>query len=145
MCNEALEKAIEAEGRRLIREALELWKQKWSGPQPEMTLNEYQKLAARTINGANEDYEKEMHAVLGMCAEVGELQSLYQKMYQGHQWDKEHALKELGDLLWFVAEYCTACGTTLEYVARLNVDKLKRRYPDGFDETRSIIREKGDI
>lgn len=144
MCNEALEKAIEAEGRRLIREALDLWKAE-QGKQMQMTLNEYQQLAARTINHSLSEAAKEMHAVHGMCAEVGELQGLYQKMFQGHQWDKGHALKELGDLLWFIAEYCTACGVTLEDVARMNVDKLKKRYPDGFEEDRSLHRADGDI
>jgi NTP pyrophosphatase (non-canonical NTP hydrolase) len=87
----------------------------------------------------------EMHALHGMCGEIGELHSLYQKMYQGHQFDKEHAMKELGDLLWFVAEYCTACDITLEDVAKANIAKLNARYPEGFEADKSLHRKEGDI
>lgn len=144
---ETLEKAIYTEGRRVIREALEVWKQVQKGePFPKgMTLNTYQALAARTINRENRLAEIEMHAMHGMCAEIGELHSLYQKMYQGHQFDKDHAKKELGDLLWFIAEYCTACDITLEDVAKTNIEKLKARYPEGFEAERSLHRVEGDI
>ena len=110
-----------------------------------LTMNEYQELAARTINFANSAAEMEMHALHGMCGEIGELHSLYQKMYQGHQFDKDHAMKELGDLLWFIAEYCTACGMTLRDVAKANIEKLMARYPEGFDADRSLHRKEGDI
>lgn len=146
MCQEGLEKVIDMEGRRVIREALEVWAlAKGHLPERGMTMNEYQKLAARTINHGNSPAEMEMHALHGMCGEIGELHSLYQKMYQGHQFDKEHAKKELGDLLWFVAEYCTACDITLEDVAKANIEKLKARYPEGFDADKSLHRAVGDI
>ena len=146
MC-EALENAINMEGRRVIREALEVWKRVQAGETitNAMTLNKYQELAARTINYSNTMAEIESHALHGMCAEIGELHSLYQKMYQGHQFDTDHAKKELGDLLWFIAEYCTACGLTLEDVAQTNIDKLKARYPEGFDTDKSLNRVEGDI
>jgi NTP pyrophosphatase (non-canonical NTP hydrolase) len=147
MCQEAFEKVIDSDGRRVIREALEVWAlAKANKPAPDrLTLNDYQELAARTINYANSSAEMEMHALHGMCGEIGELHSLYQKMYQGHQFDKEHAKKELGDLLWFIAEYCTACGFTLEDVAKANIEKLKARYPEGFEAKRSMARLQGDL
>ena len=110
-----------------------------------MTANEYQRLAARTISKGMTRLASESHALHGMVGEIGELHSIYQKMYQGHMWDKEHAKKELGDLLWFVAEYCTANGWDLEDIMRLNIDKLIARYPDGFSEERSLHRQEGDI
>lgn len=110
-----------------------------------MKANEYQELAARTINPRLYDYEIEQHAIHGLAGEVGELHSIYQKCYQGHDFDEEHAKKELGDLLWFVAEYCTAMNWKLEEVMELNIEKLMKRYPDGFEEVKSINREKGDI
>lgn len=109
-----------------------------------MTGNEYQRLAARTMSG-NPLFDAEDHALHGMVGEIGELHSLYQKIYQGHEWNDEHAKKELGDLLWFVAEYCTARGWKLEEIMQLNIDKLKARYPEGFDADRSLHRETGDI
>lgn len=110
-----------------------------------MNLNQYQSLAERTINHDCTKSEMEMHALHGMCGEIGELHSLYQKMYQGHPFDKEHAMKELGDLLWFIAEYCTACGLSLDDVAVANIEKLKARYPEGFDADKSLHRKEGDL
>lgn len=111
-----------------------------------MTGNEYQELASRTIADGMTAANQEFHALHGMVGEIGELHSIYQKRYQGHLEDlNEHRKKELGDLLWFIAEYCTACGWDLEDVMRLNIDKLKKRYPEGFEVERSLHRQKGDI
>lgn len=110
-----------------------------------MTINEYQTLAARTIRKDLGPAAQEMHALHGMVGEIGELHSIYQKMYQGHGLDEEHLKKELGDLLWFVAEYCTAQNWTLEDVMQLNIDKLRARYPDGFEAEKSLHRKEGDI
>ncbi|MBQ6503147.1 MAG: nucleoside triphosphate pyrophosphohydrolase family protein [Flexilinea sp.] len=111
-----------------------------------MTGNEYQKLANRTIAPGMANEEKEYHALHGMVGEIGELHSIYQKKYQGHQeTSDEHRKKEVGDLLWFIAEYCTACGWNLDDVMQMNIDKLRKRFPDGFDTIKSIHREAGDI
>lgn len=107
--------------------------------------NEYQRLAARTINQDLSDIEKSYHALHGMIGEIGELHSIYQKVYQGHDFDFEHAKKELGDLLWFIAEYCTANNWDLADVMQANIDKLKARYPEGFDVEHSLHRVAGDI
>nr|DAG37777.1 MAG TPA: hypothetical protein [Caudoviricetes sp.] len=107
-----------------------------------LTANEYQKLAQRTMSYQNGMTE---HALHGMASEVGELHSLYQKVYQGHEFDGEHAKKEVGDILWFIAEYCTAMGWQLEDVMEMNIEKLKARYPKGFEAERSLNRVEGDI
>lgn len=112
---------------------------------PHMTVNEYQQLAARTINPKLYPEQQAHHALHGMVGEIGELHSLYQKTYQGHAVDPAHLKKELGDLLWFIAEYCTAMGWTLEDVAQGNIDKLKARYPEGFETAKSLHRKAGDI
>lgn len=110
-----------------------------------MTGNEYQKLAARTINKFLLPTSQEHHALHGMVGEIGELHSLYQKIYQGHGFDDDHAKKEVGDLLWFIAEYCTANRWDLDDIMQLNIDKLRARYPEGFDEDHSLHRAAGDI
>ena len=110
-----------------------------------MRGNEYQQLAERTINPRLYDYEIEQHALHGMTSEIGEIHSLYQKSYQGHDFDEEHVKKELGDLLWFIAEYCTAMKWSLEEVMTENILKLKSRYPEGFETERSLNREEGDV
>lgn len=110
-----------------------------------MTLAEYQALAERTINKTLRPSEQGKHALHGMVGEIGELHSIYQKRYQGHSFNSEHAKKEVGDLLWFIAEYCTAHEWSLEEVAQMNIDKLKARYPEGFDADKSIHRKVDDI
>jgi NTP pyrophosphatase (non-canonical NTP hydrolase) len=110
-----------------------------------MQLNEYQRLAARTINPVLTEADNEFHALHGMVGEIGELNSLYQKVFQGHAFDEDHAMSELGDLLWFIAEYCTAMGWELDVVAQKNINKLKARYPEGFNINRSLHRAEGDI
>jgi NTP pyrophosphatase (non-canonical NTP hydrolase) len=108
-------------------------------------LNEYQKLAARTINTDLTHSECTAHALHGLVGEIGELHSLYQKVYQGHEFDAEHAKKECSDIFWFLAEYCTANGWTMDEIAQMNIDKLKKRYPTGFSAENSLHRAEGDI
>lgn len=110
-----------------------------------MTGNEYQKLASRTINDELTPTEQELHALHGIVGEVGELHSIYQKVYQGHIIDWDHIKKELGDLLWFIAEYCTVYDWNLDDIMQMNIDKLKARYPEGFDIVHSLYRKDGDI
>ena len=109
-----------------------------------MNANEYQKLAGRTIANITKT-EMMRHALHGMVGEIGELHSLYQKTYQGHVLDEAHLKKECGDLLWFVAEYCTAMGWKLGDVMQLNINKLKVRYPEGFSADKSLHRQEGDV
>lgn len=110
-----------------------------------MTGNEYQRLAARTINPELKREEQMYHALHGMVGEVGEIHSIYQKHYQGHTATEEHLKKEVGDLLWMIAEFCTSFGWELEEVMQANIDKLEARYPEGFTAEQSINRKEGDI
>lgn len=110
-----------------------------------MTANEYQKLASRTMRKDLNNDETEYHALHGMVGEIGEIHSLYQKFYQGHIFETEHMKKELGDLIWFIAEYCTAMEWKLEDIMRMNIDKLKARYPEGFETDKSLNRKEGDV
>ena len=110
-----------------------------------MEVIQYQELAGRTINPALIDEQLKDHALKGMVGEIGEINSIYQKVYQGHEFDEEHVKKELGDLLWFIAEYCTAWGWTLDDICKMNIDKLRARFPNGFEVDKSIHRAEGDI
>ncbi len=107
----------------------------------DMLANAYQRTVSRTFTG-----NIELHALYGMAGEVGEIHSLYQKEYQGHgKPDPEHLKKEVGDLLWMVAEFCTAHGWALADVMRLNIEKTRARYPDGFSPENSLHRKAGDV
>lgn len=110
-----------------------------------MTGNEYQRLASRTMNRKLDRYQTICHALFGMASEVGELHGLHQKVYQGHTYTEEHAKKELGDICWNIAEYCTVRGWDLDEIFQMNIDKLRARYPDGFDADHSLHRAEGDV
>lgn len=107
-----------------------------------MTLNEYQALAQRT---SRKDIDLDDHlfnGILGLAGETGQCADLVKKCYfQDGRDIREDLMDELGDVLWYVAEAVTAMGWTLEEVAQHNVDKLRRRYPEGFDADRSLHRE----
>lgn len=104
-------------------------------------MNEYQVLAQRTAN-TKAPSSKIENGLLGLFGEGGECADTLKKyLFQGHELDKDHMIEELGDVLWYCAELAAGLGVTLEEVAQRNIDKLRRRYPDGFSAERSINRE----
>ena len=107
-----------------------------------MTVNEYQKLAMTTLNPALDKKDVLINGVMGLCGESGEAIDIVKKwLAQGHELDKEKLAKELGDIAWYLAETATALDLSLEDVFEANIEKLKKRYPQGFDSQRSIYRE----
>lgn len=107
----------------------------------EMTFKNYQELAKRTINTDLTENKKLAHALYGLSSETGEISGIFQKELQGHEVRRDDLEGEIGDLLWFTAELCTVFGFDMGEIAQGNIDKLKKRYPDGFDEDRSINRD----
>lgn len=65
--------------------------------------------------------------------------------FQGHTINREYIAKELGDVCWYIAETAMAIGYDLETIMQMNIDKLMKRYPDGFSADRSQNREDGDL
>lgn len=103
-----------------------------------MTPNEYQKLALKTLNPKLTKKEVLINGVMGLCGESGEAIDLVKKhLAHGHQLDRDALIKELGDIAWYLAETAYALDVELEKVLELNIEKLKKRYPEGFDEERS--------
>ena len=106
-----------------------------------MTINEYQKLAMTTLNPELSEKDVLINGVMGLCGESGEAIDIVKKwLAQGHELDREKLAKELGDICWYLAETATALGLSLEDIMTANIDKLKKRYPEGFDSDRSIHR-----
>ena len=106
-----------------------------------MTINEYQKLAMTTLNPELTKKEVLINSVMGLCGESGEAIDIVKKwMAQGHEFDKEHFAKELGDIAWYLAETAYALDTDLSSVLEENIEKLRRRYPTGFSTEKSIKR-----
>ena len=107
-----------------------------------MEINEYQKLAMRTLNPELDQKDVLINGVMGLCGESGEVIDLVKKhLAQGHELDKEKMAKELGDVAWYLAETAWAIGYDLEDILVMNIEKLKRRYPDGFSCEKSVKRD----
>lgn len=108
-------------------------------------FNEYQKLAMTTLNPELDKKDVLINGVMGLCGESGEaIDTVKKYLAQGHELDKEHLAKELGDIAWYLAETATAIGLNLEDIFQMNIDKLKKRYPQGFNVDNSINRSSDD-
>lgn len=106
-----------------------------------MKANEYQILA---ISSMNKDLTKKdmlINSMMGLNGEAGEAIDLVKKhLFHGHELNKEALIKELGDIAWYLAEAAYALDIDLETVLKLNIEKLKKRYPNGFEVSKSINR-----
>tara|TARA_R100000030_G_C3173616_1_gene103967 strand:- start:69 stop:476 length:408 start_codon:yes stop_codon:yes gene_type:complete len=94
--------------------------------------------------------ERLLTAAVGMSAEAGEFTEVIKKMiFQGKPVNEEnlfHLKRELGDIMWYVAQACMGLNISLDEVLEMNVDKLKSRYPGGeFDVHFSENRKQGDV
>lgn len=111
-----------------------------------MTVNEYQNLAMRTVNPELNKRDMLINSVMGLCGESGEAIDIIKKWFaQGHELDREHLKKELGDIAWYLAEAATALDFSLDEVLSANIEKLKKRYPEGFETEKSVHRKQGDM
>lgn len=111
-----------------------------------MEINEYQNLAMRTLNKELDKKDILLNGVMGLCGESGEVIDIVKKhLAHGHELDKEHMIRELGDVAWYLAETAYALDVKLEDILQGNINKLKSRYPEGFDTEKSLHRAKNDI
>lgn len=121
-----------------------------------MTANEYQKLAMRTNDGkcgerlhdfpirlvTQSVFEHKsikggdlLNGVMGLNGEAGETIEIVKKcVFHGHELNIDELKKELGDVCWYVAMICNSLGINMDEVMEGNIDKLKKRYPNGFKE-----------
>lgn len=125
-----------------------------------MTSYKYQGLAMRTNDHRSAqrlmkfsfkpnqrwDMSQLFNATLGLSGEVGEFNDLLKKMiFHEKEFDAKHLQSELGDVLWYIALICDTFGWDLDYIMRMNIHKLKLRYPEGFDADKSNNRKENDI
>ena len=109
-----------------------------------MTLDEYELAATRTLNAALDERERLMDAAAGLAEEAGEVLGQVRKhLYQQRPLDRERLTTELGDALWCLTIAAQSIGVSLSDVARANIEKLRRRYPDGFSNEASAQRGGG--
>ena len=126
-----------------------------------MTGNEYQSLAMRTNDGKSterlgyhtdsklnevDDFGGVINGCLGLAGESGEVLDIIKKwVFHEKELDKDHLKKEIGDVMWYVAMLCESFDFNIDEILKINVCKLKSRYPDGFDTEKSNRRMPGDV
>jgi hypothetical protein len=98
-----------------------------------MHFSEYQHLAMRTRGKYNSVNAQSACALLGLAGKTGEYIDLQKKMlFHDKPIEVRDQMQEMGDILWYLALECDAKGWSLDTIAGLNIEKLKKRYPDGF-------------
>ena len=98
-----------------------------------MTFEDYQKLCKGTANKFSDKEKEIMSWGLGISGEAGDVASCIKKTFAHENKVIQEGIKEnLGDTLWYAAMICNFFGWDLEEVLKANVDKLKKRYPEGF-------------
>ena len=108
----------------------------------ELTAGAYQHGAMSLLNPAIAPENVLLNAVMGLCGEAGEAIDLVKKQrFQGHPLDRDALVRELGDMAWYLAEAAQGLGVPLEEILRGNLDKLRRRYPNGFTPEQSMGRK----
>ena len=107
----------------------------------QLTLTEYQASARRTVPSDAARTELIANFALGLVCEAGEAGDVIKKhLFHHHGLDRDDLVKELGDVLWYLSNVAGMFDITLEEVAQTNIDKLKKRYPDGFSARDSVSR-----
>lgn len=114
-----------------------------------MTADEYQKAVLRTRPTEMPTCDMSLPWVikamcaLGIAGEAGEVADLLKKhLFHGHPLDKEKLRKELGDVAWYLCAIASEHDIPFSEVLEENIEKLKRRYPEGFSEKASQERPK---
>lgn len=126
---------------------VEFVKQTTSAP----SLN-YPVLSARLseLEASGANVTQLMTAAFGLTAEAGEFTEVVKKIFlQGKPYTEEnvfHMKREIGDIMWYVAQACMALDISLDDVIQMNFEKLSARYPEGsFTIERSENRVEGDL
>ena len=114
---------------------------------------DYAALLTRTNNLELEDdcnVPQLLTAALGLTAEAGEFTEVVKKIIlQGKPYNEDnifHMKREMGDIMWYMAQACMALDTSFDEIIAMNVEKLKSRYPGGeFDVYKSENRKENDL
>lgn len=99
-----------------------------------LTLNEYQKAARRTAIYT----DRIIYPALGLCGESGEVAEKIKKFLRDGILNDREVAKELGDVLWYVANLAEDLGYDLAEIADINLEKLESR------AKRNVIKGDGD-
>lgn len=97
-----------------------------------MNLKEYQDLCKETAKKFETPEKEILVWGLGIAGEAGDVAGCIKKTF-AHDNDQKEGIKEnIGDVLWYATMICNFFGWDLEEMLKENIEKLKRRYPNGF-------------
>ena len=118
--------------------------------EPSLDINSLKEVIDKIQNDSDIDAPRILTAALGLSSEAGEFTEIVKKMFlQGKPADEDnifHMKRELGDIMWYIAQACMALDTDFDEIMEMNVEKLKARYPGGeFDVHYSENRKEGDL
>ena len=100
----------------------------------DLSFEEYQRLAMVTCKDYDNIREAYANIGLGLAGESGEVVDIIKKyLVAGKEIDKNHLVEELGDVMWYIAEACKFFDLSMQEIARVNIEKMAKRYPNGFD------------
>lgn len=110
------------------------------------TIYKYEKEVNKTRNNKLNEFESLLEGLMGLNGEAGEaIDILKKQMFQDHKEDYKHIASELGDCCWYITVTANAMGYSLVDILNMNIEKLHKRYPNGFDSAKSIDRSEDDI
>jgi len=107
-----------------------------------MKFNEYINACKRTYDWQGLPDIEICMLCMGLAGETGEVIDYLKKVgFQGHEFKKEKLISEMGDMMWYFAMLCNYFNINFEDILKTNIEKLKTRYPKGFDTEKSIKRK----
>ncbi len=110
-----------------------------------MDYKDYQSQSERTCpklkDNLREGLSDELHMVIGISTEAGELLDAYKKHFAyGKDLDVVNVGEEIADIMWYISNLCRIKGIDLEEMMQRNIDKLKARYPEKFNQDKALNR-----
>jgi NTP pyrophosphatase (non-canonical NTP hydrolase) len=101
-----------------------------------MSLNyKYTRWTGKTCAQLESTLMDNMHMILGISTESGELQDIFKKhIAYGKEIDWINVKEELGDMLFYIASFCRINGLDLDEIIKINMEKLESRYPEKFTQ-----------
>lgn len=110
-----------------------------------MTLEEYKIDCLRTLPKNLYRGEQLLQGLVGATTETAEALDIHKKtMWQDHPFERDRLLSELGDAMFYISIAVDALDSSVEEIMTMNVEKRKKRYPNGFESSRSLNRDAGD-
>lgn len=89
-----------------------------------------------------------LHSFIGLATETGEILDAFKKhLFYNAPYDYNNLVEELGDLLWYIQlainwlNWNTPLDLSIERLIEVNVQKLRKRYPNGFEDDKALNRD----